>query len=342
MDERRDPEKATRAAAKYLLDLYKQFGSWYLAAASYNCGEGRVQRELNQSNHKNFWELSANMCLPTETKNYVPQMIAATIIAKNPEKFGFKNVPYLPPVKYDKVPVTETTSLTAAAVAVNVPAEEVADLNPELLRGVTPPDAHSYTLNLPPSSKELFYEKYYHRPHRASGGGLPPDPDGQELRTVLFQRQELCQTTRPACRVHQGQRGPQVQRQEPEFVPRPPRRPRAGPMPNRRNRPKAPQLKPAAGHVVQASLFGTPSLASKSQRRQEDQNGPHRHRQDPDQRARPLKARNPARPGWRKRAITPPRVPPNPRKPVHPPATPRTNKYSQSKSKRAIMVSEAR
>ena len=60
VDERRDPEKATRAAAQYLLDLYKQFGSWYLAAASYNCGEGRVQRELDQSNHKNFWELSAN------------------------------------------------------------------------------------------------------------------------------------------------------------------------------------------------------------------------------------------------------------------------------------------
>ncbi len=156
VDERRDPEKATRAAAQYLLDLYKQFGSWYLAAASYNCGEGRVQRELNQSNHKNFWELSANMCLPTETKNYVPQMIAATIIAKNPEKFGFKNVPYLPPVKYDKVPVNETTSLTAAAVAVNVPSEEVAALNPELLRGITPPDTPSYSLNLPPNSKEKF------------------------------------------------------------------------------------------------------------------------------------------------------------------------------------------
>ncbi|MHB9073936.1 MAG: lytic transglycosylase domain-containing protein [Desulfobaccales bacterium] len=156
VDERRDPEKATRAAAQYLLDLYKQFGSWYLAAASYNCGEGRVQRELNQSNHKNFWELSANMCLPTETKNYVPQMIAATIIAKNPEKFGFKNVPYLPPLKIDKVPIKETTSLTAAAVAVNVPSEEVAALNPELLRGITPPDTPSYTLNLPPNSKELF------------------------------------------------------------------------------------------------------------------------------------------------------------------------------------------
>jgi membrane-bound lytic murein transglycosylase D len=156
VDERRDPEKATRAAAQYLLDLYKQFGSWYLAAASYNCGEGRVQRELNQSNHKNFWELSANLCLPTETKNYVPQMIAATIIAKNPEKFGFKHVPYLPPLKIDKIPVNEATSLTAAAVAVNVPREEVAALNPELLRGITPPDMPSYTLNLPPNSKEQF------------------------------------------------------------------------------------------------------------------------------------------------------------------------------------------
>ena len=156
VDERRDPEKATKAAAKYLLDLYKQFGSWYLAAASYNCGEGRVQRELNQSNHKNFWELSANMCLPSETKNYVPQMIAATIIAKNPEKFGFKNVPYLPPAKYDRVQVTEATSLRATAVAVNVPLEEVQALNPELMRGVTPPDAGSYALNLPPNSKEVF------------------------------------------------------------------------------------------------------------------------------------------------------------------------------------------
>jgi membrane-bound lytic murein transglycosylase D len=156
VDERRDPEKATRAAAKYLLDLYKQFGSWYLAAASYNCGEGRVQRELNQSNHKNFWELSANQCLPTETKNYVPQMIAATIIAKNPQKFGFTHVPYLPALKTDKVEIKETTSLTAAAVAVNVPPEELQALNPELLRGITPPDTPSYTLQLPANSAELF------------------------------------------------------------------------------------------------------------------------------------------------------------------------------------------
>src|SRR4030042_2488222 len=155
VDERRDPEKSTKAAAKYLLDLYKQFGSWYLAAASYNCGEGRVQKELNQSNHKNFWELSDNQCLPNETKNYVPQMIAATIIAKNPEEFGFKNVPHLPPLALEKVQVKESTSLKAAARAVNVPVEEVQVLNPELLRGVTPPESN-YTLNLPSKSKEAF------------------------------------------------------------------------------------------------------------------------------------------------------------------------------------------
>ncbi len=156
VDERRDPEKSTRAAAKYLLDLYKQFGSWYLAAASYNCGEGRVQRELDQSNHKNFWELSANMCLPTETKNYVPQMIAATIIAKNPEKFGFGKIPYQAAVKFDQVQVDEPTSLKAVAFATNRPEEDVQALNPELLRGVTPPDSPNYTLNLPANSKELF------------------------------------------------------------------------------------------------------------------------------------------------------------------------------------------
>ena len=94
VDERRDPVKSTHAAARYLRDLYRQFGSWYLAAASYNCGEKRVQKELNKGNGRNFWELSADKCLPTETKNYVPQMIAATIIAKNPEKFGFTDVPY--------------------------------------------------------------------------------------------------------------------------------------------------------------------------------------------------------------------------------------------------------
>ncbi len=156
VDERRDPEKSTVAAAKYLTDLYKRFGSWYLAAASYNCGEGRVEKEINASAHKNFWELSDNQCLPTETKNYVPQMIAAMIIAKNPEKFGFKGVPYLPPLKFDTVKVNEPTSLKAAAVASGVSLEEIQMLNPELRKGVTPPDAPVYALKIPPNATDKF------------------------------------------------------------------------------------------------------------------------------------------------------------------------------------------
>ena len=155
VDERRDPEKATNAAAKYLLDLYKQFGSWYLAAASYNCGENRVQKEIDRNvDMKNFWELSNNYCLPNETKNYVPQMIAATIIAKNPEKYGFKNIPYQQPLKYETMKITESTSLQAAAVAATSNYEEISGLNPELLRDATPGGA--YLLKIPPGKKEAF------------------------------------------------------------------------------------------------------------------------------------------------------------------------------------------
>src|SRR5208337_5229616 len=143
-DERRDPVKSTHAAARYLLDLYKQFGSWYLAAASYNCGERRVQKELNKGNHENFWELSADKCLPSETENYVPQMIAATIIAKNPEKFGFKDVPYQQP----------DTNLAVAAL----PDETVADGKGN--QGLAPSPVHSPTIraaSYSPSKSPPYY-----------------------------------------------------------------------------------------------------------------------------------------------------------------------------------------
>lgn len=157
VDERRDPEKATRAAAEYLLDLYKQFGSWYLAAASYNCGEGRVQRKIDSNAHlKSFWDLSSSGCLPSETKNYVPQMIAATIIAKNPKKYGFTNIAYQPPLKYEIVKVTEPTSLKIAAIAAGVDYEEIKALNPELRKGTTPPHYSAYLLKVPFGKKEAL------------------------------------------------------------------------------------------------------------------------------------------------------------------------------------------
>lgn len=330
VDERRDPEKATRAAANYLLDLYKQFGSWYLAAASYNCGEGRVQRELNQSNHKNFWELSANMCLPTETKNYVPQMIAATIIAKNPEKFGFKNVPYLPPMKYDQVPVTETTSLTAAAVAVNVPPDEVKDLNPELLRGITPPDAPSYTLNLPPSSKEKFLKNITlaRIEHPAVASHPIRTASKSSGRSYVSSRGKSASSSRQASVA-------QKSRSKSRSTAKATKKASSRTYAKREKPAPSTPVKAAAAPVVQASLFGTPSLATKS-------SGPKKNQAALLGTAKTqAKSQKPAQPRLAKKSDNSPKSTAKPKK-AGSSASRAKDKYSKSKSKRAIMVSEAR
>ena len=322
VDERRDPEKATRAAAKYLLDLYKQFGSWYLAAASYNCGEGRVQRELNQSNHKNFWELSANMCLPTETKNYVPQMIAATIIAKNPEKFGFKHVPYLPPVKYDKVPVTETTSLVAASVAVNVPPDEVKDLNPELLRGITPPDAPSYTLNLPPNSKELFTKNITIA--RIEHPAVASHP----IRTARSSRKSYSSDKNSSNRqANVAHKSHGKSRNSAKASTKAAKRTYAKQGKSTHSTP----VKAGAAPVVQASLFGTSSLASKSSDTKKTKTaliGTAKGKKSGEARLAKKSSNTSKSTAKSKKAGSS-----NSRA---------KDKYSRSKSKRAIMVSEAR
>jgi membrane-bound lytic murein transglycosylase D len=331
VDERRDPEKATRAAAEYLLDLYKQFGSWYLAAASYNCGEGRVQRELNQSNHKNFWELSANMCLPTETKNYVPQMIAATIIAKNPEKFGFKNVPYLPPMKYDKVPVTEATSLVAAAVAVNVPADEVKDLNPELLRGVTPPDAQTYTLNLPPSSKDKFLKNITIA--RIEHPAVASSP----IQTARSSRPSYSRSKRSS--DQQASVAPRSRSKSRSTAKASPKAASLTYAKKEKPAPSAP-VKAAAAPVVRASLFGTPSLAAKS-------SDPKKtkvaligaHKTQPKGEA--AKGKKPAEPRLAKKSDNVPKSVAKPKK-AGASNSRAKDKLSKSKSKRSLMVSEAR
>jgi membrane-bound lytic murein transglycosylase D len=328
VDERRDPEKATRAAAKYLLDLYKQFGSWYLAAASYNCGEGRVQRELNQSNHKNFWELSANQCLPTETKNYVPQMIAATIIAKNPEKFGFKNVPHLPPLKMEKVTVTEPTSLTAVAVAVNVPTEEVQALNPELLRGVTPPE-QSYTLNLPPNSKGPFEKNItiarIEHPAVASAPIRTARSSGKSYssgKSAGSRQASVAHKSRGKSRATASKKAASrtYAKQEKST--------------------KSNPGKGGAGPVVQASLFGTPSLASKHGDAKKTKTAligtPKNRTKGPA-----AKSKKPGEPGLAKKTDT------SSKSATKPKRTSSSNsrakdKYSRSKPKRTIMVSEAR
>ncbi|MHB8111003.1 MAG: lytic transglycosylase domain-containing protein [Syntrophorhabdaceae bacterium] len=160
VDERRDPQKSTVAAAKYLKFLFDQFGCWYLAAASYNAGEGRIGRLTQKHNTMDFWELHKYNTLPKETRAYVPQLIAAAIIAKDPGKFGFGNITYDPPIRFTEVKVPSATPITAIAKASSVDIDLVRTYNPEILRGITPPGKNEYIVKLPSQvNADLFGEQ---------------------------------------------------------------------------------------------------------------------------------------------------------------------------------------
>jgi membrane-bound lytic murein transglycosylase D len=156
VDERRDPEKSTIAAAKYLKDLYEMFACWYLAAAGYNAGEYKIIKAMKRYRTEDFWKLTRHRYLKRETKNYVPQMIAAALIAKDPEKYGFTDVEYQEPLRYEKVKVPGLTDLSLIAKACETSPEEIKDLNPELRRGVTPPNENEYAIKIPYGKKDLF------------------------------------------------------------------------------------------------------------------------------------------------------------------------------------------
>jgi membrane-bound lytic murein transglycosylase D len=120
VDERREPEKATLAAIDYLTFLYNEFGSWYLAVAAYNAGEGKIGRGIKKYKTNDFWMLASKDYLALETKRYVPKLIAAIIIAKDPEKYGFTNIDYRGPEKYDVITVPPMTDLNAVAMPANM------------------------------------------------------------------------------------------------------------------------------------------------------------------------------------------------------------------------------
>jgi membrane-bound lytic murein transglycosylase D len=160
IDERRDPEKSTIAAAKYLKDLYDMFECWYLAAAGYNAGEKKIATAMKRYRTEDFWELTKYQYLKRETKNYVPQMIAAALIAKDPEKYGFIGIEYQEPLQYEKVKVPEVTDLRLIAQACEVTVNEIKDLNPELLRWCTPPDFPDYEIKIPFGKKEFFLKNF--------------------------------------------------------------------------------------------------------------------------------------------------------------------------------------
>jgi membrane-bound lytic murein transglycosylase D len=137
-DERLDPEKATRAAAKHLHDLFNQFGDWYLAMAAYNCGPGRVANAVERTGYADFWKLRELGVLPRETMNYVALILAMTIMAKNPADYGLDRVDLEPAVDFETVKLTAPTSLELIADAAELPVSELRELNPSLLRAVTP------------------------------------------------------------------------------------------------------------------------------------------------------------------------------------------------------------
>ncbi len=137
-DDRLDPEKATRAAAKHLHDLYAMFGDWYLAMAAYNCGPGCVQRAVERTGFADFWELRRLNVLPKETTNYVPLIVALTIMAKNPKDYDLENLDADRPVEYETIDLDTPTSLALVADASDRPVSEIQDLNPALLKSVAP------------------------------------------------------------------------------------------------------------------------------------------------------------------------------------------------------------
>jgi membrane-bound lytic murein transglycosylase D len=155
VDDRQDPEKATRAAARHLKDLYNQFGDWYLAMAAYNSGPGNVQQAVRRTGYADFWELYKRNVLPAETKNYVPIILAMTIMSKNPAQYGLDAITPDLPLKYDVVKVNYPVDLRLAAECVDAPVEDLIDLNPSLLRRTTPKD-QPFELRLPEGSKAKY------------------------------------------------------------------------------------------------------------------------------------------------------------------------------------------
>ena len=155
VDERQDPEKSTRAAAHHLKDLYNQFGDWYLAMAAYNSGPGTVQSAVKRTGYADFWELYRRNVLPKETRNYVPIILAVTIMAKNPAQYGLGDIVPEQPVPYDAVVINYSVDLRLVAQCIDVSPATLQDLNPSLLRLATPKD-QSFELRLPVGTRDRY------------------------------------------------------------------------------------------------------------------------------------------------------------------------------------------
>ena len=158
VDERFDPEKSTRAYARYMKFIYNQLGDWYLSMAAYNWGTGNVQHAVQKTGYSDFWELYRRNNLPGQTKDYVPEILAAIIVANHPTEYGLDELALDPPVLTDTVTINYSVDLRLVSDIVGAPLEEMQALNPSLLRTVTPPDA-SFDLHLPAGTATLYEQR---------------------------------------------------------------------------------------------------------------------------------------------------------------------------------------
>jgi membrane-bound lytic murein transglycosylase D len=156
-DERRDVIKATRAAGRHLLDLYDQFGDWYIAIAGYNFSPGKIEKRIKKYQVNEFWDLPK---LPRQTRNYVPTYLAAVTIASDPAKYGFTDIIPEAPFEFDTVTVDQSIDLNVIANAVGCSYEQLRELNPAILRWCTPPDVDKWLLYLPKGTRDIFLSKY--------------------------------------------------------------------------------------------------------------------------------------------------------------------------------------
>jgi membrane-bound lytic murein transglycosylase D len=165
VDDRQDPEKSTRAAAHHLKDLYAQFGDWYLAMAAYNSGPGTVQAAVRRTGYADFWELYRRNVLPKETRNYVPIILAVTIMTKNLSQYGFDDVSMDEPIAYDPVTINYPVDLHLVAECVDATPAQLQELNPSLLR-LTTPRIGTFVLHLPKGTKDQY---------QTTIAAIPPD-----------------------------------------------------------------------------------------------------------------------------------------------------------------------
>jgi membrane-bound lytic murein transglycosylase D len=163
LDERSDPEKATRAAAKHLAYLHDLFHDWFLALAAYNAGEGRILRAMEKTGLNDFWQLGASGILKPQTVNYVPAVIAATLISKNPAHYGF-DIEYEKPLEYETVVLDRPVRLRHLTASERVSLEDLQQLNPELRTEVTPRQGDGYFLKVPVGTREVVEAAYAEAP----------------------------------------------------------------------------------------------------------------------------------------------------------------------------------